>query len=176
VFTYIIVCVHIHYYLKVECERGNMFWLGKLIFPISHSIFRFHHQKFYQNLIVSNVSIFNTLRCQINVPPLWDVPTGGYGGLKPPNIFEFARNLVKRQPCCKRVGISIFCDLLFSNNSWSIGQNILPPSDAVSAHHYPRLLFLGNWTFYKPLISFHFFVSTIHAQYSRQNRVPLYIF
>ena len=39
-----------------------------------------------------------------------------------PNIVKFASKLVKRQPCCKRVGHSIFCDLVFSNNSWSIGQ------------------------------------------------------
>ena len=49
----------------------------------------------------------------------------GRGGRHAPNIFKFAKKLVKRQPCWKRVGNSNFCDLLFclSNNSWSIGQN-----------------------------------------------------
>ena len=41
-----------------------------------------------------------------------DVPTEGtWGDIAPPNIFKFARKLVKRQPCCKRDGNSIFCDL-----------------------------------------------------------------
>ena len=52
----------------------------------------------------------------------------GRGGVTPSNVFKFARNLIKGQPCCKRVGNNIFCDLFFSNNSWSIGQNALPPN------------------------------------------------
>ena len=41
-----------------------------------------------------------------------DVPTGGMGASCSPTVFKFARKLVKRQPCCKRVDNSIFCDLL----------------------------------------------------------------
>ena len=62
---------------------------------------------------------------------------GGVGVSRPPNIFKFARKLVKRQPCCKKVGNSIFCDLFFfSNNSWSLRQNAPPPIEGVSAHHW----------------------------------------
>ena len=44
-------------------------------------------------------------------PPNRDVPNGG-------RIFKSERELVKRQPCCKKVGNSIFCDFfLISNNS-----------------------------------------------------------
>ena len=49
------------------------------------------------------------------------------GGVTSPNTFKFARKLVKSQPCCKRVGHSIFYDLsFFTNNSLSIGQNAPP--------------------------------------------------
>ena len=43
-----------------------------------------------------------------------DVPVGerGGGAPRPLNIFKFARELVKRQPCCKRVDNSIFCEFL----------------------------------------------------------------
>jgi len=36
------------------------------------------------------------------------------GGCHAPNIFKIARELDKRQPCCKRIGHIIFHDLLFS--------------------------------------------------------------
>ena len=45
---------------------------------------------------------------------------GASGGVKPPNIFKFARKLIKRQPCCKRIVKSIFCDLFFLSNK--VGQ------------------------------------------------------
>jgi len=51
-----------------------------------------------------------------------------------PNIFKFARKIVKSQPWCKRVGHSIFYHLFsfFSNNIWSISQNA--PQQKVSRH------------------------------------------
>ena len=45
-----------------------------------------------------------------------------------PNIFKFARKLVKCQPCCKRAGYSMFRDSFFSSNSRSIGQNVPSPN------------------------------------------------
>ena len=51
-----------------------------------------------------------------------------------PNIFKFARKLVKSRPCCRRVGHSIFSHLFFffSSNNWSISQNA--PQQKVSRH------------------------------------------
>ena len=68
------------------------------------------------------------------LPPSRDVPMGGMGDVTPPNIVKCARKLVKVQSCCRRVGHSIFRDLSFSNNGWSIGQT-LPPKKSVSVYH-----------------------------------------
>ena len=47
-------------------------------------------------------------------------------------ILKFARKVVKSQPYCKRVGHSIFCDLVFSTISWSIGEKA--PQQYLSEH------------------------------------------
>ena len=59
--------------------------------------------------------------------------------------------------------------------------NVLPPPIHFSIVFQPsplirtpRLVIIRKSTFFVPLISFHFFVSTIHAQYSWQNRVLLH--
>ena len=58
---------------------------------------------------------------------------GGVGALSP-NIFNFARKLVKSQPFCERVCYSIFCDLFFLVSI--VGQLVkVPPSrQKVSLH------------------------------------------
>ena len=54
----------------------------------------------------------------------------------PSNIFKFALKLVKRQPCCKRVGNTIFPEVFFfSNNSWPIGQHANPPPHQMVSRH-----------------------------------------
>ena len=69
-----------------------------------------------------------------------DVPMEGRGGTSRPSIFSnLQESWSKVSQAAKRVGHSIFCDLLFSNNLVTIvGQLIRtpPPStDGVSAHH-----------------------------------------
>ena len=59
---------------------------------------------------------------------------GGAWGCDAPNIFEFARKLVKVSHAARELARAFSVTFLFSNNGWSIGQ-IPPPHRSVSAHH-----------------------------------------
>ena len=63
-----------------------------------------------------------------------DMPIGGVGGIAPPNIFKFARKLVKRQPCCKRGWLQYFLGLFVLITI--VGQLVKTPSSKqkVSRH------------------------------------------
>ena len=58
------------------------------------------------SFIYSSEGIF----LQISLLLARNVQDGGVGGVTPTNIFNFAKKLIKRQPCWKRVGNSNFCD------------------------------------------------------------------
>ena len=62
-----------------------------------------------------------------------DVPIGG--GASCPQYFQICMKVGQKAAMLEeRVVNSIFCDLLFSNNSWLIGQTCPPPQQQVSLH------------------------------------------
>ena len=68
---------------------------------------------YWKWLIASALDVHEFLQPEVitisnGVITIRDVPIGGVGGVVPPNIFKFARKLVKKQPSCKRVGKRIF--------------------------------------------------------------------
>ena len=80
----------------------------------------------------------------------------------PPNIFKFARKLVKSQPCCKGVGHTIFCDSFQQLRvSWS---NSPSPNRWCLGNSLPKmLLFLVRacLTVYLPILVFKRFLSEV---------------
>ena len=68
-------------------------------------------------------------------PTTRDVPNGGVGRRRTPNVFKFARKLVRRQPCCKRVGNSIFCDFFLVTIVGEFVKTPPPRTEGVSVHH-----------------------------------------
>ena len=58
---------------------------------------------------------------------------GGAWGCDAPNIFKFARKLVKVSHAARELARAFSVTFLFSNNGWSIGQ-ISPPPPVVSRH------------------------------------------
>ena len=100
---------------------GSIFGASTLLredYPFAHF---FHCAAHRLNLVLCQLAssiLVKVFFLQISLLLARDVHIGGVGGRHAPNIFKFAKTLVKRQPCWKRVGNTTFCDLIFlSNNS-----------------------------------------------------------
>jgi len=65
-----------------------------------------------------------------------DVPMGGVVGRHAPQYFQICNKVGQKSAMLQEIWPQYFCDLIFSNNSWSIGQNTPPPTEGVLTHHW----------------------------------------